>query len=83
MNLINRLGKLYDPKFDKKPPKVVLKNRKEIRLSKFLSCNSQNEILGFRAFGSHLIIKLPSTLNSKLAYLIGCILGDGCIRTPC
>lgn len=83
MHLGNRFNTLYDPKFDKKPPKVVLKNGKEICLDEFLDSKFNLDLVeGFRAYASNYIIKLPFFIKNELAYLVGCFLGDGCLKTP-
>lgn len=79
--LVDKFNRLYDKNFDLKQPKVVLKNKSEMNLTKFCK-EKTSKIEGFRAYRSKNIIKLPFQVSEKLAYFIGWILGDGCLRTP-
>jgi len=63
------LSLLYFPKYDKHPPKIIWGNFND------------NFIL-VRGYKSKNIIKIPKIMTPDLAYLVGCILGDGCISAP-
>jgi len=81
MTYVQKFYLLYNERFDRKQPKVLLKNKKEILLEQFLKIKTK-KIRGFRAYCSKNIIKLPFKNSAKLAYFIGWVLGDGCLRTP-
>jgi len=79
--LLQKISLLYDKNFDLKQPKIVLKNNSELNLNTFHRLKV-NQIEGFRAYRSKNIIKLPVLVSRKLAYFVGWVLGDGCLRTP-
>lgn len=63
------LSLLYFPKYDKQPPKIILENLND-------------DFILVRGYKSKNVVKIPKTITPNLAYLIGCILGDGHIATP-
>ncbi|MBU2520405.1 MAG: LAGLIDADG family homing endonuclease [Nanoarchaeota archaeon] len=75
------LSKIHYPKYDSKTPSIaILNNGEENKLDNFEIY--LEDIIGIRAHGSSKVIKLPTCLNKKLAYLTGVILGDGSIAKP-
>ena len=73
-----KVNYLYDSEVDtiSAPISIKLSDNRVVYLSESLDCEI-SEVKWIRAGSSTHNIKIPTTLNPKLAYLVGYLYGDG------